>query len=101
MRKINDNAYVVGLPDCMNISKTFNVADLSPFHPDEHLLYLDKNLGSSTLQAGENDVEQPVNQPKLAPRPVNLIPQTHILSEKTKWHPIVVKQPDYKRFKQQ
>ncbi|GJW72237.1 hypothetical protein Tco_0129154 [Tanacetum coccineum] len=32
LRKIDDNAYVVDLPNTMSISKTFNVSDISEFH---------------------------------------------------------------------
>ncbi|KEH29403.1 Ty3/Gypsy-like polyprotein/retrotransposon, putative [Medicago truncatula] len=54
-RKINDNAYVVALPDSMNISNTLNVADIHEYHADE-VLYQDENSGSSSSEMEETDV---------------------------------------------
>ena len=53
LKKINDNAYVVDLPADMNISKTFNVADLSMFYPEGNLY--DDVLRVSSYLVGEND----------------------------------------------
>ena len=37
MKKISDNAYVVGPPNDMVTSKTFNVADLYAYYPTKQL----------------------------------------------------------------
>ena len=39
VKKINDNIYMVALPDSIGISKTFNVADIFPYYSSEEPMY--------------------------------------------------------------
>ncbi|KAJ9550523.1 hypothetical protein OSB04_014568 [Centaurea solstitialis] len=56
-KKINDNAYVVALPDSLHISNTFNVADIYEYHKDESVS-LEENSGSSSSEVEETDIEK-------------------------------------------
>ena len=54
-KKINNNAYVVALPPDMNLSSTFNVADLYEYYPSN--APDSGNSWLSSFQVGETDVE--------------------------------------------
>ncbi|KAJ9561845.1 hypothetical protein OSB04_007005 [Centaurea solstitialis] len=59
-KKINDNAYVVALPDLLHISNTFNVADLYDYYEDD--FPLDENSGSSSSEVEETDTDRLARQ---------------------------------------
>ncbi|GJR63393.1 hypothetical protein Tco_1505555 [Tanacetum coccineum] len=57
--KINDNAYVVDLPNTMNISETFNVSDIYEFHSED----VNEDLHSRTSSSKERgNVEDIINE---------------------------------------
>jgi len=51
LERVNENAYKVNLPEDYGFSATFNMADLSPYHEDDHF----SNLSENSPQQGEND----------------------------------------------
>jgi len=63
LERVNDNAYKVNLPGDYGVAATFNVAYLSPYLEDEHLVHLRAN----SFQQGEDDEDQAMVQ-DLAPQ---------------------------------
>ncbi|GJW85549.1 hypothetical protein Tco_0158694, partial [Tanacetum coccineum] len=53
LRKINDNAYVVDLPNTMSISKTFNVSDIYEIHSED--MNEDGHSRTSSFKVRGND----------------------------------------------
>lgn len=51
--KINDNTYLLQLPDDWNISHIFNLVDLSEYHPDYEELCEPNSRMSSFLSEGD------------------------------------------------
>jgi len=60
LERVNDNAYKVNLPGDYGVSATFNVADLSPYLEDDHIV----NLRLNSPQQGEDD-----GGPSMGPHP--------------------------------
>ncbi|KAL1203462.1 RNA-directed DNA polymerase-like protein [Cardamine amara subsp. amara] len=55
LERVNNNAYKLELPGELNISTTFNVSDLSPFHAGQPI------MGSESFQEGRNDEDIEAN----------------------------------------
>ena len=53
LKKINDNAYVMELPENMAISNTFNVSDIYEYFPK-----IEDHSGASSFEEGVPDVGQ-------------------------------------------
>ena len=51
LERVNDSAYKINLPRDNGVSATFNVADLSSYLEDDHLV----NLRANFFQQGEDD----------------------------------------------
>lgn len=63
LRKINDNAYVIDLPEGWAISSTFNISDLAQYYPDTPL-YPEASSRTSSFEDRVTDVGKaiPVEQ---------------------------------------
>ncbi|PKU62464.1 hypothetical protein MA16_Dca022552 [Dendrobium catenatum] len=52
LKRINANAYVVDLPAEFNTSSTFNIADISAYHPPDEALTSTSTTDSSSSDSG-------------------------------------------------
>ena len=59
LKRINAKAYMIDLPNNMNISKTFNIVYISTYHPEGNLY---DHSGASFFQVEENDGELQDNE---------------------------------------
>ena len=55
LRRINNNAYVLKLPPDMQISSTFNVADLYKYFPPDAAPFFIENSGSNSSAVEDTD----------------------------------------------
>ena len=56
LRKINDNAYVVDLPNTMSISKSFNFFDIYEFHTEDVIERENSRTSSSKVEGDDEDM---------------------------------------------
>ena len=80
IEKVNDNAYKVDLPGDYGVSATFNVADLSPYFEDDHLV----NLRANSSQQGEDDGGPSMNiisSPQGSPKGSSFMAQVQEISQ--------------------
>jgi len=74
LKRVNDNAFKVNLPEDYGVSATFNVDDLSPYLKDDRL----SNLRVNSPQQGEDDrgpSMEPHHEPQGSPRSPSLRPK--------------------------
>ncbi|GKE29214.1 hypothetical protein Tco_1444598 [Tanacetum coccineum] len=71
LRKINDNAYVVDLPNTMSISKTFNVSDIYEFHSEDVNEGKHSRTSSSKERGNDEDMIQKLAEEYMVSKNIN------------------------------